>query len=277
MSVKNVAENLGSIMSSKASSMVHNLDGLQKQSLILASLVLVLSRSAVAKSSSDKAKGTPEAPYRYRESVRTYIREICGWTFGFVVLRQLQKGIQWGLGKWLNIRTPKNQNEFSIFKAVGDVWKTGNFTKFTPIFTADMTPIVDDKTTSIREWLLKAKPHQIKEATPFLRNFYKHAPIALASIPTVILAGALLERGTRNYSDPVANFFSKHGKSNNATKPGLKGITANPTINPALSSPAMLANCPPQAYNNARFTGMPAAPWPTQPAYGRLGYPGGYA
>ncbi len=285
MSLKNIAVNLGSVATNKASSMVHNLDELQKQSLILASLVLVISRIAVAKSSSDKAKGTPAAPYRYSESVRTYIREVCGWTFGFVVLRQLQKGIQWGLGKGLKIKTPHNPKEFSIFKALKEVRETGKFTPFKTEFMHDATPIVEPTNTTLRQWVLKLKPGlqaNSPEAQTFLRNIYKHAPIGLASIPTVILAGAYLERGTRKYSDSVANFFSKPGKPNPLAKPGLTGINgvngsaANPAINPTLNNAQIMANCPTPLYNNARFSGV-ASPWAMPPAYGSMLYPRGYA
>lgn len=278
MNFVSLAENTKLIAQSKAKCMVYNLDNLQKQSLLLASLALVLERIFIATNSAVQAKGTPEGPYRYRESIRTFIRESLGWIGGFVVLRQLQKGIKWGMGKALEIEDIPSPNKFSIFGAIKELRETGAFKKFVPVHDTDLKPILHGLKTNNAgiQALLKLKPSNVNPEV-FIRQIHKFAPIALASIPTVMLAGAYLERVTRDHSDHVVDFISQHLGS--GSKPQMACPPATPSL-PATAI-AQYPAAPPfqgaaQQPYNSRFTGT-TSPWSNAlPPRMPMGYPLGF-
>jgi hypothetical protein len=274
MNLQHFLINAKQIAANKGTSLVHNLSDLQRQSLILASLVLVGSRIMIANVSAIKAKGTPEGPYRYRESIRTDIREICGWTGGFIVLRQLESAIKKSMADVLHIKEQQNPYKYSTWGAIKE-WKENPalvVTKFKPDFTVDLTPTIDPKNYWAKMLVAKFKPNSM-EAKDFIRQVYKFAPIGLASIPTVLLAGAYLERVTRDHSDHVVDFISQHLGS------GAKAKGANPPVASAAllpKTPMPFPGTPPMPYNN-RFTGMPSpakvSPWQTpMPPRLPLGY-----
>lgn len=259
MNTTKLLENTFQVGENKGLSLIHNLDKLKVESLMLASLVLVISRIVVAKISAEKAKGTPEGPHRYRESIRTMIREICGWTAGFFVLRQLQKGIQKGMGWAMDITPAPKTNEYPLWDGIKDCWKKTKENKlverFTPDFVADVTPTIKNWSNKYVAGLVNHFKPASMEAEAFIQKVYKFAPIGLATIPTIILGGMILERMTRDHSDQFVDFVSQHLGS--GQKPTAPVAPAAPVFSPAANMQPF--NGQPQQAYNARFTG--ASPW----------------
>lgn len=221
----NVFQNLRQTASNIGTNLIQSPDMLKNQSLILASLVLVISRITIAKHSAVKERGTPEGPYRYREFIRTTIREICGWTFGFVVLRALQNFlVKPRLRKLLGLEEVHPPNAYSTWENIKSFFK-GH----------DIAPIklqLHEETTLKHTWnpfsrnLADTKTlrpfiemYGIGEPAKigFIKGVYKVGSILLASIPTVALAGYALERFTRDHSDQVVDKVS-HVLGHNAPK-----------------------------------------------------------
>jgi len=214
--------NPGRIITNKGRSLINDLPTCQAQSLVLASAVLVASRVVVASASAIKAKGTPDGPYRYREFIRTALREILGFVGGFVVLRQLQKLMQKGLGHFMHIKPADNPNEYSMFKKLKAWCKnpTAEIPKFEPDLLTNPSPTITE--TTLDQPLTKNLLSFAAYFKPSLRNasedvqkstarqIYKLGPIVPASIITVALAGFLLERFTRDHSDSVVTAMSKN-------------------------------------------------------------------
>lgn len=204
---------------------------LKDNSLILSSFMLVMSRILVANYSAMKTKGTPDATLRHKEAIRTNIREVCGWTFGFIVLRWFQNLIKKGLKKRYQIDTgiPNHwiRREFNtIWHAFQNKtnYKTGGppaLSAAGDVFRPLKSKAAYEQDTLLR--LLKKLPFKsLKNAAAkdLVKPLYSWAPIIVGSIPAVFLAGYALERFTRDYSDKVVDavsrkFGSKHPSEKN--------------------------------------------------------------
>jgi len=275
---------LGEMLTNKSRSFVHNPALLNLQSLIMASLVLVINRTAIANYSAVKAKDTPDGPYRTHEAYRTTIREFLGFTGGFVVLRQLQGWIKGWVGDAIGVEEKTNPNNYKLWDAFKKWWKnpTHKATPFEPNFTADLTPKV--KPGELEPWAKRCiaaarvfKPEALTERTAieaYLRQVHKVAPIVLASIPTVALAGVLLEKFTRDHADNVADFIGAHfgghkGGDKKSPKPAAPVAPApfnalSPAPVTLMKPPSFGAN-PPLPFNriNPNITAA-NAPWTNQ-------------
>jgi|GEM_PF-5496670 len=267
--------NLAQITDNSVKSLVNNPNKLKRDSLILASLVLVCSRMFVSNYSAIKAKGTPEAHMRYREAIRTNIREPMGFFAGFIILRQIERFIRNFMGKKLGIEEKPNPNPYRLWPALKDWFKnpTKKVAELNINLTADLKPSIKSmenpniqKLIGGVQWLSKKfnKNWLTKPAAQeaFIRQFYNLGPIVAASVPAVILAGVVLEKLTRDYSDRVVDFISSHlsskGKPNGAPQKPMASpmpmpatFGANPQ--PALFQPAGRGPVPfkPSAYPNA--------------------------
>lgn len=214
----NILSNSWQIVKNKANSLVQNPDSLKNESLILASLALVISRIIIANVSAVNARGTSEGPYRYRESIRTTIREVCGWTLGFMVLRAIQAKLRAKIGSHLGVKAAEDKNSYSLF---------GSFLNMLKKPGDKVNPINLDLAQSLEPTYNKAvQKNYVKtflgsdfarnlirnrfggQEEKFVKFLYKVCPIAIASIPTVALAGYALERFTRDHSDKVVDFVS---------------------------------------------------------------------
>lgn len=228
-----VARNLGNSIASQPGFF-------RDQSLILASFALVISRMVVANISALKSVGTPEGPFRYRESIRTDLREIGGFTLGFGVLRFVQCGIRKGLRHGLGITEPALPFAYPLRKAWGDLtgktepapvklnlaWDsppqiTGEqlsplAQKVSDLFEAPVLKSIKNKATAMvkLEGLSEAEKLLAKNKAFITQGVYKIAPILIGSIPSVVLAGYCLERITRDHSEQIVDAVSKRFDSN---------------------------------------------------------------
>lgn len=201
---------------------------IKTNSLIASSLILVLSRILVANYTAFKSKGTKDGPYRYREAMRTNIRELCGWTFGFVVLRYFQGLTKKAIGKFFGITESGGLPRFRPFKQLKTAFNAAVQKK--PFQVGG--PPVDPALPRVFDFSNKAafrKVRPILERIPGLRGkpahamlqaFYNWTPILLGSIPAVFLAGYALERFTRDHSDQVVDMISQRFNRNKAASAG---------------------------------------------------------
>jgi hypothetical protein len=229
-----ILKNLPQVARNMGNSITSQPGFFRDQSLILASFALVLSRIAVANLSALKAVGTPEGPFRYQESIRTDIREIGGFTLGFLVLRFFQCGIRKGLRSGLGIMEPTLDNHYSLRKAWGDL--TGKTKpaavklnlaldsspriageqltpfaqKLSDLFEAPVLKSLKHKATATvkLDGLSEAEKVLAKNKAFITQGVYKMAPIIIGSIPTVVLAGYCLERVTRDHSEKIVDAVS---------------------------------------------------------------------
>jgi hypothetical protein len=250
-----VARNLGN-------SIINQPGFFRDQSLILASFALVLSRIVVANISALKSVGTPEGPFRYRESIRTDIREIGGFTLGFAVFRFFQWGIRKGLRHGLGITEPKLDAAYPLSKAWGDL--TGKAKpapvklnlacdsppriigeelsplaqKMSDLFEAPVLKSIKDKATATVkvEGLSEAEKLLAKNKAFITQGVYKIAPIVIGSIPTVFLAGYCLERITRDHSEKIVDAVSKRFGSHPEGQQPSSSLSA-PASLPVAASP----------------------------------------
>lgn len=214
---------------------------LKTNSLIVSSLILVLSRVFIANLTAQKTKGTPEGPLRYREAVRTTIREFCGWTFGYIILRWVQNmtktamKIHFGIkdrhgeipkasARYFKERWAGMLKEQPLVKALSSAFKREKFT--IPVSEMD---------TTIEKAMEFAHPERVAKAKGFFEKFLpaarrmgtqefmetlmRWAPIAVGSVPAVLLAGYALERFTRDHSENVVDAISKRFGKNEPAKP----------------------------------------------------------
>ncbi len=233
--VKQFGRHAGQIAYNAGQHMLENPATLKSNSLIISSLIVVLSRILVANLSAIKTKGTPEGPHRYREAISTNIREVCGWTFGFLVLRQFQNLISLAMRKGFDItiknEPPKlwSQLYSASQKAFGKRERLDNFPVSKPSLWTELE--VHPNTNNERtQWLLRKlkKIPWLKDCQDvgLMKSFYRATPIILGSIPAIALAGYMLERFTRDHGDEVVSFVSrklgpKGGNHQNCTHGGV--------------------------------------------------------
>lgn len=262
--VAGVFKNLGKVAKNKTVGMFQDPDQLKTDSLILASLVLVVSRILVANLSAIKTMGTSEGPFRYKQAVQTDIREICGWTFGFIVLRQIQNWLKKKLAGPMGIRKIGEPPSYSLWKNLGK-----SFTKQGPdalhlnLATAQKLEYnAAAASPKLRDFLAKSplvKPFFSKlgkTEADCMKVLYRAVPIAAGSIPAIFLAGYALERFTRDYSDHVVDVVSKTFKNSKAAQ---MSAGANPEVKPPVAPPAQASPAQP-ATLNINSTGQAAPP-----------------
>lgn len=279
MSLKPLPYNVYQLLKNKSLSLIHKPDTLKTESLLLASLALVISRVIVANISAIKARGTNDGEYRYREAIRTDIREVCGWTLGFIVLRQFQNYIGWGLRKGFKIESPDHgdpklvclfksclnkikkpavQSEMNVKKHSTEIPEVQGLKQtLLKLFQKDGIPPVNINQLIIGSHEMKFDQSRINflyapltklfkkfnvSFTPlqFTKALHTYLPIALGSIPAVYLAGYTLERFTRDHSDQVVDRVSNLLRPSTPNRPASPPASSKPTT--PLLQPGMYAS-----------------------------------
>jgi hypothetical protein len=241
----------------------------------------------VSNYSAIKAKGTPEAHMRYREAIRTNIREPMGFFAGFIILRQIERFIRNFAGKKLGIEEKGNPNPYPFWSALKNWFKhpTHEVASLKVNLTADSKSIIKSmenpniqKLVGGVQWLSKKfnKNWLTKPAAQeaFIRQFYNLGPIIAASVPAVILAGVVLEKLTRDYSDRVVDFISSHLSSKG--KPN--GAPQKPAASPVAMPATFGANPQPASFQPAGRgpAALQAARYPSAMPNYSLRYSGGF-
>lgn len=222
------AKQLGTNTSKAMGGITHNLmlnpKLLRRNSLIFSTLILVLSRIGIAFQTAQKAKGTEEESYRFKEAVKTTIREAGGWTLTYGFFRGVEYITRLGLRRWFGIEKQDLglglddlkkefgyavRREKSPFKGVKHIEKLDNY-QFNYAQQArydKIDPYVERFITRARKFFKKGVEHFPNESLRKLhrlRGIYNLLPVIAATIPTVILSGVLLERYTRDNADRLA-------------------------------------------------------------------------
>lgn len=271
--------NVGAVFKNKVVSMFQDPEALKTDSLILASLVLVISRILVANVSAMRAMGTPEGPYRYRESIRTDMREICGWTFGFIVLRQVQNWIRKTLANPMGITKVGEPVKYPLLKNLKAA-VSGKTPAEVELNLSTMERLEYNAAKASKKLLNFLNKHKAfhklgKTEAERMLTMYKAVPIALGSIPAVFLAGYALERFTRDYSDQVVDLVSKTFNKPKTDMPNASAVVSPAPVSPAVASAPQapqfnqlsLSSLPPvlPMQSAAQFAGRRAVNVPVQP------------
>lgn len=229
-----VLQNTPRVLRNVGSSIVNKPGFFRDQSLILASLALVISRIVVANISAIKAQGTSEGPFRYRESIRTNMREIGGFLTGFVLLRGFQVFTQNALRKPLGVEVSSLSDGYSFKQLWQDLTSKAKPSAFDPklaystdpfMASGELKPLAsaisrffdvpglralkEKAAAQVKtEGLSEAAATLAKNKAFIVNGVYKLAPILLGSIPSVALAGYFLERLTRDHSEQIVDAVS---------------------------------------------------------------------
>lgn len=252
-----LGRNLGKASRYMIPNMLNNTKRLNINALIVASLVLVISRIIVANMSALKAKGTDQGAYRYQQSIRTTLREVGGWTLSFAVLRQFQSLMSMGMKKAYGIKESDPSAPPTFFAEVSKNLKA--FARRQPVdapirwtesaeegsFTYKNNRISQGTVKLLRK--VPGLAH--KEAKTLIRGMYNWAPILTGSIPSIILSGFVLEALTRDKSDQVVNSVSRMFRRDkqedtapsssgpSPTSPSLNGTLGETSFNGLMQPP----------------------------------------
>jgi hypothetical protein len=238
-----VLQNTPRVLQNVGSSIVNKPGFFRDQSLILASLALVISRIVVANISAIKAQGTSEGPFRYRESIRTNMREIGGFLTGFGLLRGFQTFTQKALRKPLGVEVSSLSDGYSFKQLWQDLTAKTRPVAFDPklaystdpfIASGELKPLArfmsrvfdapglkglkEKAAAQVKtEGLSEAAATLAKNKAFIVNGVYKLVPILVGSIPSVALAGYFLERMTRDHSEQIVDVVSNRltSKSDN--------------------------------------------------------------
>src|SRR5690242_1849064 len=90
---RQLLKNMGRISSDYFYGAVHDMKGLKDNALLASSLVITISRIAVANKSAREARGQEDELLRYKEAVRTTVRELLGFFLSYVILRAIQRNM----------------------------------------------------------------------------------------------------------------------------------------------------------------------------------------
>ncbi|WP_303673405.1 hypothetical protein [Vampirovibrio chlorellavorus] len=262
-----VLQNTPRVLQNVGSSIVNKPGFFRDQSLILASLALVISRIVVANISAVKAQGTSEGPFRYRESIRTDMREIGGFLSGFVLLRGFQVFTQKALRKHLGVEVSSLSDGYSFKQLWQDLTSKTRPAAFNPklaystdpfmapgelkplarlvsrVFDAPILNGLKEKAAAQvkTEGLSEAAAALAKNKAFIVNGVYKLAPILVGSIPSVALAGYFLERMTRDHSEQIVDAVSNRLGSKDekpATLPPPTTLPPQPAPRPTVAAAA---------------------------------------
>lgn len=256
-----VLQNTPRVLKNVGSSIVNKPGFFRDQSLILASLALVISRIFVANISAIKAQGTSEGPFRYRESIRTNMREIGGFLTGFGLLRGFQTFTQKALRKHLGVEVSSLSDGYSFKQLWQDLTSKTKPAAFDPklaysvdpfmasgelkplakfvsrIFDAPGLNVLKEKAAAQvkTQGLSEAAAALAKNKAFIVNGVYKLVPILVGSIPSVALAGYCLERITRDHSERIVDVVSNCLDAKDEKPP----ITSSPSSVPSAMSSSM--------------------------------------
>lgn len=248
-----------------------NHSNLRSNVLIFSSLILVLSRIAIAKVSAQKAQDKPDGNFRYREFIRTFIREAAGWTLSFMLLRSIEKVVRYGVIKAFKIHlapaaehlanvakpTEKLIHQFElkprtlmgtfgeVFGQVKQVLK-GKPLEISPLQNA--TPYYGSNHFSfdnhkLYDWLENRKVMSLfsgfQNLSPLekVKQFYRYFPIVVGSIPAIALSGYALERFNIDHSQKIFDALAarKNKRARNTLSPATlvsQPVSPTPPVSP---------------------------------------------
>ena len=239
---RQLARNSARTLTGVTHNLMQNPTLITRNSLIVSTLILVLSRIGITFQSANKTKGTPEASFRRKEAIKTTFREACGWTVTYGLFRGIENLTRkimrdyFGIEKQthgLGLSNLKHElgyalrREKSHFKGVKPIELVDNY-QFGFTQTAryeKLKPAIDR--------LFKALHLNttVTDATARLKGLYKWAPVVAATIPTVLLSGVVLERYARDHADNLAENLSS--KWHAGFDPASGGGVQNPVPTPS--------------------------------------------
>jgi hypothetical protein len=234
-------KNCGTAMGNLFHSLSQNHTALKTNVLVLSSLILVMSRIIISQASSKAAQGTPNEHFRYREAIRTFIREAAGWTLSFLLLRTIENVIRAGIRKafGINLTAPashllkgaakvieshelKNVGILETFKKVGSQAKNLMLGRALPAIEKEAGTYYANSHFHFNEknefyqifkgFIGLFSPSRHVSPTEQMKNFYEWFPILMGSIPAIGMSGYALERFNLDYSQPIIDALAARKK-----------------------------------------------------------------
>lgn len=229
---------------------------LKQNTLILSSLMVSLSRVFRSHKSALQARHTEDGPFRYKEAIKTTIRELGGWTFSFMVFRAFQNLAKRGFRKMVGAEPHPSiiaTGKEDLKQAFRNFSDPENAQRLKPIelkrsynlnIKPENLPKMERfykrfKVDSLYKLFKKAPVLTLTDKMVRLDSLYKMLPIGIGMIPAVLLSGFFLESFTQKHSQSVVEYIS------NKFNPASSGKTNNNPSSPSSFSPAQ-----PNAINN---------------------------
>lgn len=266
-------KNTGTIARNYGQYASQNHTALRANVLIFSSLILVLSRIAISRVSAQKAQGSPDGAFRYREFIRTFIREAAGWTLSFLLLRSIERMVRLGIQRAFQIslkppaevlKATKNATENLIHRSQMPTFGIKESTKALleqckALFQGKPLPPVADLSgksfyntnyfsfqntrlynAAERFNLISAFSPQGNKlsTTEKMQNFFRYAPILVGSIPAIFLSGYALERFNIDHSQKIFDALTQRQATKHGfTTTGASPFNTTPSPSPRQKSP----------------------------------------
>jgi hypothetical protein len=262
-------KNTGTIARNYGQYVSQNHTALRANVLIFSSLILVLSRIGISRVSAKKAQGSPDGAFRYREFIRTFIREAAGWTLSFLLLRSIERVVRLGIQRAFQIslkpppevlKATKNATENLIHRSQMPTFRFKEvrqalFEQFEALFKGEPLPPVADlsgKSFYNTNYFSFQNTRLYNEAERFnlisafspqgnklsttekMQNFFRYAPILVGSIPAIFLSGYALERFNIDHSQKIFDALTQR----QANKRGFTATGSSPFNSPSAPSPS---------------------------------------
>lgn len=264
--IQQMMRNCGTAVQNLVYSMSQNHSALKTNILVVSSLILVISRIVISQASARGAKGTPNEHFRYRESIRTLIREAAGWTLSFLLLRSIENGIKFGLRQLFEINlnparetllkgAEKLINTHDL-KTVGVIQTVKNVAAQIKAYaTGQVLPAIQKETRPyyanqffrfnpqneyyniFKGFIGLFSSSRNLSAQEQMKNFYEWFPILVGSVPAIGMSGYALERFNLDYSQPIIDALAaRKKKTANLPMTQTMGL---PSIPPTLQPPSV--------------------------------------
>jgi hypothetical protein len=233
----------------------------QADAVVLSTLALVTARVCIAFGTASKETDPEQSVLRWREAIRTGMREIGGWICSYLVLKAVRRQAQQIINKGVGLLpVPKPPIGFgklvTDFKAQLLAFRSNAIPLPTPVANTlqalEFTPEVAFANRSV----VKTGLQQLQKTALFkdihvdsaLRHIHNWGPITVGSLSSLILSGFMLEWFTLHHADNVAKLITQlTDRRQLKASPRLSTNTIGPT--PLPKGPNKSVPLPPTSFS----------------------------
>ncbi|MBX2861227.1 MAG: hypothetical protein KTR14_08325 [Vampirovibrio sp.] len=266
--VKQMFHNLGG----HAQELFENYNYVRENALIIATVVMILSRWSVSSNSIRKAKNPEQKQHRTFEFYRMMMRDSLGMALTYLVLRASQRALTKRMNQYFGIAT-KRAPGFTkrIVGEVRDLLQGNSQQRVFQTYQGAPAPSSFENKKAY-DWLKKKgilnvfakekdKAGNIRSEQQRLKKFIYWSSFWVSTIPTVYVSGSVVERFNRKHGEAFINWMTgdEHHKAPDHPEFHLRHTfqrqPAAPTLPGSLSIQMTLPNPPNQMFPGYQFPG----------------------